>query len=534
MCGCALHGLPSAGKISYHYILGHVNMFAAKKKITVDQNLLQQLVPLNALSAERFRAVSEKIIIEEVLAGGYLFRKGDRDNQSIYLIEGKVNLIDGFHKVISEIEAGTDMDRYAIANQQPRHLSARVVKKCVIARIDSGLLDVWLTLDQSGSAEVVEIGAVENQDWMTRILQSEAFLKIPPTMIQSLLIKMQPCPVKAGEVVIQQGDTGDFFYTIHEGCCAVTRQDIPDGEEQLLAELHDGDSFGEDALVSDAKRNATVVMLTDGLLMRLAKEDFIDLLKNSLVRHVDYEQAAAMVEDGAVWLDVRTPDEYNNGALEDSVNIPLSCLRDELPELVFNSKYIICCDTGRRSESAGFLLSHKGLDAYVLEDGIPNATSESAYIENAVYSLADAESDKQDAAKNELASGEPEVPDQLLESLRADKEKLLEEIKEYQSAEFRMKDQIAQLRRELGESNEKLSELYIQTQEDADLLKQLRGELCESGEKLCLMYAQVKSEAEKMQFLQDKYTSLEERHEDALCAHKLELEQLEEQLNQQM
>ena len=150
----------------------------------------------------------------------------------------------------------------------------------------------------------------------------------------------------------------------------------PDGEVRLLAELSDGDSFGEDALVSDAKRNATVSMLTDGLLMRLAKKDFVELLKNQLVKRVDYEQAAAMVDDGAVWVDVRTPDEYENGAFEDSVNIPLSRLRDELSELVFNSKYIICCDTGRRSESAGFLLSHKGFDVYVLDGGIPGLSSD--------------------------------------------------------------------------------------------------------------------------------------------------------------
>ena len=343
----------------------------AAKKLTVDSKLLQELVPLNALSAERFREASEKIIIEEVLAGHYLFRKGDRDNQSIYLLEGKVNLIDGFRKVTSEVEAGTDISRYPIANQQPRSLSARAVKKVVIAKIDSSLLDVFLTWDQSSTAEVVEIGAETNKDWMTRVLQSEAFIKIPPSMIQSLLMKMESLPVKAGDTVIRQGDNGDYFYTLHEGRCVVTRQDSPGGEPQLLAELGEGDSFGEDALVSNTRRNATVSMLTDGLLMRLAKKDFVELLKNQLVKRVDYEQAAAMVDDGAVWVDVRTADEYENGAFEDSVNIPLFRLRDELSELVFNSKYIICCDTGRRSESAGFLLSHKGFDVYVLEGGIP-------------------------------------------------------------------------------------------------------------------------------------------------------------------
>jgi CRP-like cAMP-binding protein len=471
--------------------MDYVDMHAAKK-VTIDQNILQEFVPLNVLSPERFWEVSEKIIIEEVLTGHYLFHKGDRDNQTIYLIEGKINLIDGFGKVISEVEAGTDMDRYAIANQQPRHLSARAVKKCVIARIDSGLLDVLLTWDQFKSAEVVEIGADDNQDWMTRILQTEAFVKIPPAIIQSLLIKMQPCPVKAGEVVIQQGDPGDYFYTIHEGRCAVTRRDSPNSEAQFLAELGSGASFGEDALVSDAKRNATISMLTDGLLMRLAKEDFIELLKNPLVRHVDYEQAAAMVDDGAVWVDVRTPDEYGYSALEDSVNIPLSCLRDELPELVFNSKYIICCDTGRRSESAGFLLSHKGFDVYVLEGGIPATSSEimpadTSYTGKPVADVTDTDLSSQAIVDTDALQSGSGVQDEELVLLRAENEKLLAEISENQSVEARLKEQI----------------------------EQQRGELCESADKLSLLYAQVQSDKVKMQLLQDQYVALQDALKEA-------------------
>ena len=484
-------------------------MRAAKKKVTVDKKFLQELVPLNALSPERFREVSEKIIIEEVLAGRYLFRKGDKDNQSIYLLEGSINLIDGFRKVTSEVEAGTDMSRYAIASQQPRPLSARAVKKCIIARIDSGLLDVFLTWDQSSSAEVVDIGADDNQDWMTRILQTEAFIKIPPAMIQSLLIKMQSYPVKAGDVVIRQGDPGDYFYTIHEGRCAVTRKDSPDVEAQFLAELGSGTSFGEDALVSDAKRNATVTMLTNGLLMRLAKEDFIELLKNQLVKRVDYEQAAAMVDEDAVWVDVRTADEYESGSFEDSVNMPLSNLRNEMSELVFNTKYIICCDTGRRSESAGFLLSHKGFDVYVLEGGIPVSSSEDVPADTSVTGtpaadVTETESGSQAAAESDTVPAGSAAHDEELASLRADNEKLLAEIRENQSAEVRLTEQI----------------------------EQLRGELCESSEKLSSLYAQVQSDAAELQLLQEQYAALQEQHADVVNAHKLELEQLYKQLSE--
>jgi len=510
----------------------------AAKKITVDKKLLQEFVPLNALSTERFREVSEKIIIEEVLAGRYLFRKGDRDNQSIYLLEGKINLIDGFRKVTGEVEAGTDMSRYAISNQQPRPLSARAVKKCIIARIDSGLLDVFLTWDQSSSAEVIDIGADDDQDWMTRILQTEAFIKIPPAMIQSLLIKMQSYPVKAGEVVIRQGDAGDYFYTIHEGRCLVTRKESPDAEDEFLAELNSGTSFGEDALVSDKKRNATVTMLTDGQLMRLAKEDFIELLKNQLVKHVNHEQAVVLVDEGAVWVDVRTVDEYDNGCFEDSVNMPLSNLRDELSELVFNTKYVICCDTGRRSESAGFLLSHKGFDVYVLEGGIPADSHETEVVDEPLAAGPETPETQPAVVAEELpverrkASADSVEDSGELDTLRSEKQALQAEINEYQAAEGRMAEQVEQLRGELGESGDKLGSLYAQAKTDAEQFTQLRGELGESGEKLAVLYAQVKSDAEEMQLLQDQYAALQEQHTEADAAHEQQSGQLDETLRE--
>ncbi|MFV1972085.1 MAG: cyclic nucleotide-binding domain-containing protein, partial [Thiohalobacterales bacterium] len=380
-----------------------------------NKKYLQDLVPLNALSESRFTEVARKIVIEEVRKGRYLFRKGDRNTESFYLLDGKINLIDGHRKVTSEVEAGTDVSRYPIANQQPRPLTARAVTKVVIARIDSGLLDVFLTWDQTTSTEATEIRADDNEDWMTRILQSEVFIKIPPAIIQRLLMKMESVPVRAGKAVINQGDEGDYFYTIHQGQCAVTRKDTPDGEILKLAELSDGDCFGEEALVSDARRNATVTMLTDGVLMRLAKKDFVELLQKHLISNLDFETASAMVDDGAVWVDVRSPGEYEAGAFEDSVRIPLSDLRGELPELVFNVKYIICCDTGRRSSSAAFILSHKGYEVYVLDGGMnglspaseqtrdtPPAASEGGAVVSVEFGQPGADS-------SDLAADEPEA-----------------------------------------------------------------------------------------------------------------------------
>jgi len=513
----------------------------AAKKVTVDSKLLQELVPLNALSDERFRELSGKIIVEEVFAGRYLFRKGDRDANSIYVLEGKVNLIDGFRKVISDVEAGTDISRYPIANQQPRPLSARAVKKVVIARVDSSLLDVYLTWDQTNTAEAVEIKSDSNEDWMTRLLQSEAFIKIPPSMIQSLLIKMEQVPVNAGDAIIEQGEGGDYFYTVHQGRCAVTRVEEPGSEPRLLAELDAGDSFGEEALVSDAPRNATVTMLTDGDLMRLAKQDFVELLKNQLVKRVDYDQAVSMVDEGAVWVDVRTEDEYSNGAFEDSVNIPLSCLRGELSELVFNAKYIICCDTGRRSESAGFLLSHKGFDVYVLEGGIPgysssadvhvagDAAETSAGVKAEVVQLAPGEESASDLAQGTQVVAVADSGEELT-AVRARCDTLLAENGGLQDTEARLNAQLEQVQADLGEATGKLNSLHEQVRLDAEQLQLLRSELGESGEKLGEFYARESDAAGEMRALKARCKSLQDELEDRSSTYEESVAELQSEL----
>ncbi len=343
-------------------------MSAVKNKV-VGKQLLQNLVPFNALSPGHFSEVLNKTRIQSVPAGFSLFREGDEDSSSIYVLDGEINLLAG-KEVVGTVRGGTEAARHPIAHQQPRQVTARARTPAVIARIDSSLLDIMLTWDQSAGYEVEEIDDGTGGDWMTRMLRSHAFLKLPPSNIQRLLNSVESVSVQAGDVVVEQGEEGDYFYIIRQGRCAVTRRASRDGKEIRLAELADGDAFGEDALVSDARRNATVTMLTDGILMRLSKKDFVELLKEPLISTVDYPEAAAMADRGAEWLDVRLPGEYENSAIRGSRNIPLAALRTEMDKLDPAVSYIVCCDTGRRSASAAFLLSQRGYEVHLLRDGL--------------------------------------------------------------------------------------------------------------------------------------------------------------------
>ena len=337
--------------------------------------MLRDLVPLNSLTDARFREISTDIHTETIGAGRFLFGAGDCDNRSIYLLDGEVNFIDANGRVTGIVSAGTEPARHPLANQQPRLVSARAATRCVIAVLDSTLLDVMLTLDQTAYKRPAttpaerDTGAGTGEDWMTRMLHSPAFIKLAPVEIQRLMHTLTPVTASAGDKIIRQGEEGNYFYIIRDGKCSVTREIPNQSWDVPLAELSDGDCFGEEALVSDACRNATVTMLTDGHLMRLSKTQFLELLKKPLVHYVDLGEARSLVENGGTWLDVRLPDEYSN-AMENSLNIPLADIRKKTSDLSTDRNYIICCDTGRRSAAAAFLLSQRGFEVNVLEGGL--------------------------------------------------------------------------------------------------------------------------------------------------------------------
>lgn len=338
----------------------------------LDLAILKTFSPLDGLKAENLHALARKTHILEMDAGRVLFKQGDTDKRTFYLIAGNVELR-ADDRIVGTVRAGSPEARAALAPGLPRKYTARAANNLAYIVIDSDLLDVLLTWDQTGQYEVAELrgdGLDVSGDWMTTLLQTKAFHRIPPANIQAIFMRMQRINYLVRDVVIKQGTEGDFFYVVVAGRCVVTRETPLNKEGIKLAELGPGDSFGEEALIAEAKRNATVTMATDGTLMRLGKADFQTLLNEPLLQWVSYEGAQKIVAKGGKWLDVRLPSEFQNFRIDDAVNIPLYFIRLKLNALDKNTPYVVCCDTGRRSSAAAYILSERGFEAYVLNGGL--------------------------------------------------------------------------------------------------------------------------------------------------------------------
>ena len=339
----------------------------------IDPKQIRSFSPINSLHPGNAQDLIKKITATGIPAGHYVFKKGDADKTHTYLLSGVLELIDD-KKVVKTIKAGSAESLEPIAHAFPRRVSARAKIASVITRINSDMLDIMLTWDQTGSYTVEGLDEDDDEtDWMTRILQTRAFHRIPPANIQAMFMRMESVSYKLGDKVIEQDADGDYFYIIKEGRCLVTRSTPANPNGVKLATLSVGDSFGEEALISDSKRNATITMLTEGHLMRLNKEDFNSLLNEPLLNWVDYDEGRKLADDGAIWLDVRLPAEHKAKFVKGSINIPLIFLRMKANSLDPQKKYVIYCDTGRRSSAASFLLNERDIASFVLRDGVDTA-----------------------------------------------------------------------------------------------------------------------------------------------------------------
>lgn len=371
-----------------------------RSRITIER--LKTLEPIATLSTERLEELVGLAYAERLAAGVSVFREGDVDNQTIYLLDGELQLTSSDGKIDKVLTSKDTSAKFPIDDSQPRQISCVTLCRTELVRIDNSVLDYMMMWDQLAVSEqlppppaeepAAQVAAVENtppatedtvkensssaaapevvitssdedRGWIRRMRHIMAFKNMPPANIKSLLERMETILVEKDNVIVKQGEVGDYFYVLTEGTAQVTRT-------IELANLQPGASFGEEALVSGGTRNATVTMASDGMVMRLAKEDFDHLLKEPLLNRVSADETRARVNKGAIWLDVRHAKEFRHSRMHKALNIPLHEMRMRMNELDKSKTYICYCGTGRRSSAAAFLLAQNGYNASVLNGGI--------------------------------------------------------------------------------------------------------------------------------------------------------------------
>ena len=128
----------------------------------ISTELLRGFSPLDGLKRDNLAALARKVQIRELSPGQLLFKEGDTEKRTIYVVSGILELVNQA-KVVGKIEGGTDGARNPIAPVFPRRVTAKARDRVHFISIDSDLLDVMLTWDQTGTYEVSELQGKSDQ-----------------------------------------------------------------------------------------------------------------------------------------------------------------------------------------------------------------------------------------------------------------------------------------------------------------------------------------------------------------------------------
>ena len=326
---------------------------------------LSNLAPLGALSAEHLRELADVALIERAARGSDPLAAHKGGKHSMFLLRGEALLMfEGGGTLV--VVGGTGDGRLPL-NRRPVPIArSRAISDVELLALDDEVLDIMLTFDQVAAGAT--IARVARSSFSLANLRHGMFARLPPARIAELQVRFERISGKRGEVVIREGEEGDYYYVIESGRCQVER--LVGGVRVALAELKSGDAFGEEALASETRRNATVTLASDAKLLRLGKRDFKELLGEPLLQRVGYAEGLERVARGAAWLDVRYPSEYRYDRLPAAINVPLNEVRNSFPVLDPAREYIVYCQSGRRSSAAAFLFAQHGLRACLLEGGL--------------------------------------------------------------------------------------------------------------------------------------------------------------------
>ena len=167
--------------------------------------------------------------------------------------------------VTKSITEGSAFGELALLYQTPRSATISALTECT----------TWV-LDQMTFKTVIMSSAIKERNIRLNFVDNiKVFEKMSRYEKIKLLDGLQVQYFEAGDVIVQEGDIGEYFYIIEDGNVECIKEE---GKE-VIRELNPGDYFGELALIEQLqKRTLTVKAKQDCKLLVLNREIFYRVL----------------------------------------------------------------------------------------------------------------------------------------------------------------------------------------------------------------------------------------------------------------
>ncbi|KAF2896719.1 hypothetical protein ILUMI_09457, partial [Ignelater luminosus] len=274
--GVSAESSDSSGQSSSIHIQKHEKDFRSKQLIKdaiMDNNFLKHLDSLQV------REIVDSMYSKEFSAGSYVIREGEAGAHLFVSAEGDFEVIKD-DKVLGHMGSGKAFGELAILYNCTRTASIRVV-------VDS---KVWV-LDRKVFQQImVRTGLQRLQDNINFLRSVPLLQNLSNDVLAKIADVLEVEFYPAGAYIIRQGASGDTFFIISSGSVKVTQRLPGRLEEEEIRTLERGEYFGEQALLREECRTASVIALSPGVeCLTLDRVSFIQLIGDlSEIKEKDY------------------------------------------------------------------------------------------------------------------------------------------------------------------------------------------------------------------------------------------------------
>jgi len=144
------------------------------------------------------------------------------------------------------------------------------------------------------------------EDRIKLLAKCELLRHLPPEAIEEILPCIRTRHIRAGEILFEAGDPGDALYIVAAGKMEVLGNAAGDpATRRAIAQLSEGQAFGEMGLLTGGVRTATVRALEDAILLQIGKADFERLVASDrqlakAIERISHERAISNLSSGSV------------------------------------------------------------------------------------------------------------------------------------------------------------------------------------------------------------------------------------------
>jgi len=233
------------------------------------------------LNQEEFSQVYRKLRSVKVPAEVRICREGETGDSIFIIVQGKVEVIKRVaeeEKALAQLGAGEFFGEFGYFMDGLRHATVKALTDLELLEISKSDMDQ--IIEQFPQVKEVMLKFYKERVLDNLLALSPLTSILSPEERKKLIDRFELRECEPGEVIVQEGESGDAMFLIKSGRAEVTTIDPRDSRRLTLARLGAGDFFGEVSLIKNKPRTATITALTPMELLVITRESFEELSQN--------------------------------------------------------------------------------------------------------------------------------------------------------------------------------------------------------------------------------------------------------------